>query len=120
MIASLGLIVTSALWLGVLPLSECEMGQPFELARDRIGDANVLAGGCEELSASKQKWCFCWWCAINISHLKSKAVKLPSCFVNEVRNNAVKKMVILLALGPLKSNWKSPLSIRLVVNGRRQ
>lgn len=68
------------------PLRECETEQLFEMARDRVGDDNLLAACFEDLPASKQRWCFHWWCAVNVFHLKSKARKLPSCFVNEVRN----------------------------------
>lgn len=68
------------------PLSKCETESLFEMARDHVGDDNLVAGCFEELPASKQRWCFYWWYAVNIFHLKSKARKLPSCFINEVRN----------------------------------
>lgn len=68
------------------PLSKCDTELLFEMARDRVGDDHLVAPCFQELPASKQRWCYYWWYAVNIFHLKSKARKLPSCFVNEVRN----------------------------------
>lgn len=68
------------------PLVKCDTEQLFSMARERVGDHNLVAASFEEMPASKQRWCYYWWYAVNIFHLKSKACKLPSCFVNEVRN----------------------------------
>lgn len=50
------------------PLSKCETGHLFELACNCIGNDDLPVACFAELLASKQRWCFHWWCAMNIFH----------------------------------------------------
>ena len=59
----------------------------FEQVRDRIGDENLVASSFDGLPANKKRWCFYWWYAVNIFHLKGKAQELPKCFVKAVRGH---------------------------------
>ena len=51
----------------------------------RVGEHQLCASTFSELPAGKKRWCYYWWCALNIYHLKSKSVQLPDCFIALVR-----------------------------------
>jgi hypothetical protein len=68
------------------PLKTINTFDLFDQIEERIGSHSLLAPTFDELPPGKKRWAMYWWYAVNIFHMRSKAEKLPSCFVASVRS----------------------------------
>ena len=66
------------------PAYELDAELVFQQAVSRLPDEDREAESFEELSPSKQRWCFYWWYSVNLLHFKTRTPP-PECLKTHLR-----------------------------------